>query len=100
MIKNKLRISKTFIKKIENTKFIKCFIKCGGFIIIKQNKFSSSNKKQRTVVISNSLNNYANFSSDTNINVKEIDTTSTENKNIGEQNKKDMNDTLDIKVQQ
>ena len=100
LIKNKLRISKTFIKKIENSKFIKCFIKCGGFIIIKQNKFSSSNKKQRTVVISNSLNNYANFSSDTNINVKEIDTTSTENKNINEQNKKDMNDTLDIKVQQ
>ena len=101
LIKNKLKISKTFIKKIENTKFIKCFIKCGGFISIKENKFSSSkSKKQRTVVINNNFHNYTQFTSDTNINVKEIDTTTSENKNISEQNKKSMNDTLEIKEQQ
>ena len=101
LIKNKLKISKTFIKKIENTKFIKCFMKCGGFISIKENKFSSSHtKKQRAVVINNNYPNFTQFTSDTNINVKEIDITTTENKNISEQNKKAMNDTLDIKVQQ
>jgi hypothetical protein len=101
LIKNKLKISKTFIKKIENTKFIKCFMKCGGFISIKENKFSSSNnKKQRTVVINNNFPNFTQFASDTNINVKEIDTSTTENKNISEQNKKAMNDTLDIKINQ
>ena len=101
LIKNKLKISKTFLKKIENTKFIKCFIKCGGFVSIKENKFSNSNsKKQRTVVINNNFPNYTQFTSDTNINVKEIDTTTIESKNISEQNKKTMNDTLDIKIQQ
>ena len=102
LIKNKLKISKTFIKKIENTKFIKCFIKCGGFISIKENRFSNSdNKRQRAVVINNNITNFSQFTSDTNINTKEIDTmdNSTVDKNIMEQNKKALNETLDIKIQ-
>lgn len=102
LIKNKLKISKTFIKKIENTKFIKCFTKCGGFISIKENRFSNSdNKRQRAVVINNNIANFSQFTSDTNINTKEIDTmdNSTVDKNIMEQNKKALNETLDIKIQ-
>ena len=102
LIKNKLKISKTFIKKIENTKSIKCFNKCGGFISIKENRFSNSdNKRQRAVVINNNIANFSQFTSDTNINTKEIDTmdNSTVDKNIMEQNKKALNETLDIKIQ-
>ena len=42
LIKNKLKISKKFIKKIENTGCMRCLMKCGGFITIKENRFSSS----------------------------------------------------------
>ena len=103
LIKNKLKISKKFIKKLENTRCIKCFMKFGGFIIIKTNRFSSSennydNRKIRNVIINNTLPNYDQFSSDTNVNTKEIDSNIFEPKNI-EQNKKSLNDTLDVKIE-
>lgn len=78
-------------------------MKCGGFITIKENRFSSSgnninNKRVRYVVVNNNIQNYNQFESDTNVNVKEIDNNSLDSKNFDEQNKKSMNDTLDIKI--
>ena len=109
LIKNKLKISKKLIKNLENNGFIKCFMKFGGFISIKEDKFSSfdndNSKKERNVVIINNLRDYENFQkSDTNINI-DINTNSinlTEkdnNDNKNEQNKKELNDTLDNKIQ-
>ena len=103
LIKNKLKISKKFIKKIENTGCMRCLMKCGGFITIKENRFSSSgnninNKRVRYVVVNNNIQNYNQFESDTNVNVKEMDNNSLDSKNFDEQNKKSMNDTLDVKI--
>lgn len=97
LIKNKLKISKEFIKKIENSGFVKCFIKLGGFISIKDKKFSSPTdygKKERSVSINNKLSDFENYGSETNIQVKDNDT----NSNI-EQNKNSLNETLDVKIQ-
>ena len=82
---------------------MRCLIICGGFITIKENRFSSSgnninNKRVRYVVVNNNIQNYNQFESDTNVNVKEIDNNSLDSKNFDEQNKKSMNDTLDIKI--
>ena len=109
LIKNKLKISKKLIKNLENNGCIKCFMKFGGFISIKEDKFFSfdndNSKKERNVVIINNLRDYENFQkSDTNINI-DINTNSinlTEkdnNDNKNEQNKKELNDTLDIRIQ-
>ena len=84
-------------------------MKFGGFISIKEDKFSSfdndNSKKERNVVIINNLRDYENFQkSDTNINI-DINTNSinlTEkdnNDNKNEQNKKELNDNLDNKIQ-
>ena len=99
LIKNILKISKDFIKKLENTRCVKCFMKFGGFISIKKKRFYTSQdnydkNKIRNVIINNTLPNIDQFSSDTNVNVKEIDSSI-----IDDKNKKSMNDTLDIKLE-
>ena len=109
LIKNKLKISNQFIKRIEKTNFIKCFTKFGGFISIKENRFShydnSYNKKERNVVVSSNirdLKDYESFQrSDTNMNIKDINIGNHINSEniISEQNNKDINNTLDIKIQ-
>ena len=109
LIKNKLKISNQFIKRIEKTNFINCFMKFGGFISIKENRFShydnSYNKKKRNVVVSSNirdLKDYESFQrSDTNMNIKDINIGNHINSEnvISEQNNKDINNTLDIKIQ-
>ena len=106
LIKNKLKISKTFIKKIENTTCIRCFMKCGGFIAIKENRFASyknnyNSRKERNVVISNNYKDYENFQSDTNMNIKEINVENNikDGKGTTEQNEKEMTNTLDVKIE-
>jgi len=99
VIKNKLGVSRKFVRNLENSKCVKCFINCGGFIRIKENKFVNyENKKERNVVVmSNNTKDYEAFqASDTNMNIKDVN--SKEEKGVTESNKKEMNDTLDIKI--
>ena len=99
LIKNKLKISKDFIKKLENSGCIKCFMKCGGFISIGEKNFSSSMsknyaiKKERSVSINNNLTDFENYGSETNVYAKDTDS------NSMDQNKNSLNQTLDIKMQ-
>ena len=97
-IKSKLNFSKKFIKNLENSKCIKCFSKCGGFINIKDNRFSNY-RTERNVVVNTNFRDYESCQrSDTNINIKEGNFGDA--KGIQEQNKKTMDDTLDVKIKQ
>ena len=97
-IKSKLNFSKKCIKNLEDSKCIKCFSKCGGFISIRDKKFSDY-RTERSVVVNNNLRDYESCQrSDTNINIKEGNLGDA--KGIQEQNKKSMDDTLDVKIKQ
>ena len=97
-IKSKLNFSKKCIKNLEDSKCIKCFSKCGGFISIRDKKFSDY-RTERNVVVNSNLRNYESCQrSDTNINIKEGNLGDA--KGIQEQNKKSMDDTLDVKIKQ
>ena len=97
-IKNKLNFSKKCIKNLEDSKCIKCFSKCGGFISIRDKKFSDY-RTERNVVVNSNLRDYESCQrSDTNINIKEGNLGDA--KGIQEQNKKSMDDTLDVKIKQ
>ena len=97
-IKSKLNFSKKCIKNLEDSKCIKCFSKCGGFISIRDKKFSDY-RAERSVVVNNNLRDYESCQrSDTNINIKEGNLGDA--KGIQEQNKKSMDDTLDVKIKQ
>ena len=97
-IKSKLNFSKKCIKNLEDSKCIKCFSKCGGFISIRDKKFSDY-RTERNVVVNSNLRDYESCQrSDTNINIKEGNLG--ESKGIQEQNKKSMDDTLDVKIKQ
>ena len=97
-IKSKLNFSKKCIKNLEDSKCIKCFSKCGGFISIRDKKFSDY-RTERNVVVNSNLRDYESCQrSDTNINIKEGN--SGDAKGIQEQNKKSMDDTLDVKIKQ
>ena len=74
IIKNKLKISKKYIKNLENSKCVKCFSKCGGF------DYESCQR------------------SDTNINMKDGNLENEKGNN--EQNKRGIDDTLDVKIKQ
>ena len=97
-IKSKLNFSKKCIKNLEDSKCIKCFSKCGGFISIRDKKFSDY-RTERNVVVNSNLRDYESCQrSDTNINIKEGNLGDA--KGIQEQNKKSMDDTLDVKIKQ
>jgi len=97
-IKSKLNFSKKCIKNLEDSKCIKCFNKCGGFISIRDKKFSDY-RTERNVVVNSNLRDYESCQrSDTNINIKEGNLGDA--KGIQEQNKKSMDDTLDVKIKQ
>jgi membrane associated rhomboid family serine protease len=97
-IKSKLNFSKKCIKNLEDSKCIKCFSKCGGFISIRDKKFSDY-RTERNVVVNSNLRDYESCQrSDTNINIKEGNLGDATG--IQEQNKKSMDDTLDVKIKQ
>jgi len=100
IIKNKLKISKKYIKNLENSKCVKCFSKCGGFISIKDNNFSRyDNRTERNVVINTNMRDYESCQrSDTNINMKEGNLEN--EKGNKEQIKRGIDDTLDVKIKQ
>ena len=101
LVKKKLKISKTFVRKIENLVCVKCFKIFGGFVSVNKNKYSSKDSikiKERQVIVSQS--NMKGF-----VSLKEesvIKGESSRDINDGQNNQniqKSQNETLDVKIQ-
>jgi hypothetical protein len=102
LIKKKLKISNNFVRKLENSKFIKCFILFGGFVSVNKNKYSPTTNKQRmrNVVVShkNNIKGFTPFQGERNIAGDSLRETSTDiNSPLPSQ--KSQNETLDVKIE-
>ena len=102
LIKKKLKISNNFVRKLENSKCIKCFILFGGFVSVNKNKYSPTTNKQRmrNVVVShnNNIKGFAPFQGERNIAGDSLRETSTDiNSPLPSQ--KSQNETLDVKIE-
>jgi hypothetical protein len=102
LIKKKLKISNNFVRKLENTKCIKCFILFGGFVSVNKNKYSPTTNKQRmrNVVVShnNNIKGFTPFQGERNIAGDSLRETSTDiNSPLPSQ--KSQNETLDVKIE-
>ena len=100
LIKKKLKISKIFVRKIENLGCIKCFKIFGGFVSVNKNKYSSNdkiNRRERQVIVNQS--NVKGF-----VPLKEesvIKGESSRDINDGQNNtniQKSQNETMDVKI--
>jgi hypothetical protein len=102
LIKKKLKISNNFVRKLENSKCIKCFILFGGFVSVNKNKYSPTTNKQRmrNVVVSHNNNKkgFTPFQGERNIAGDSLRETSTDiNSPLPSQ--KSQNETLDVKIE-
>jgi hypothetical protein len=102
LIKKKLKISNNFVRKLENSKCIKCFILFGGFVSVNKNKYSPTTNKQRmrNVVVShkNNIKGFTPFQGERNIAGDSLRETSTDiNSPLPSQ--KSQNETLDVKIE-
>ena len=101
LIKKKLKISKIFVRKIENLGCVKCFKIFGGFVSVNKNKYSSKDtiRRERKVIVNQSnMKGFVPLREESVIkgeSARDINDAQKNQNNI----QKSQNETLDVKIQ-